>query len=270
MKRRKTFLASFALLILATVALAADEKPQLTGAEIISKHLQAVGGKEALAKFKSRVAIGIARKDSDAAVPVAIMSQAPNRVSAIYQFEGYNWQLIYDGGKAIFRPTISRASAVVMHKYEEMLATGTMFNGASLYNALLAGESAGVKFEAKGTRKVKNHPAYVVEMKPGKGQSLRLYFDTENFMWVRTEYGSVRITKDMSAFTNDVVSKDEESTIDFYVETWDFKEVDGVKLPFKLEIVATAPILKQKNVGAITTTINEYRHNIEIDPKMFQ
>ncbi len=270
MRRRDAVLASFALLILTPIAPAADEKPQLTGAEIISKHLQAVGGKEALAKIKSRVATGIAKKDSDAAVPVAIMSEAPNRVSAIYQFEGYNWQLTYDGGKATFRPTISRASGVVMHKYEEMLATGTMFNSASLYNVLLAGESAGVKFEAKGIKKVKNRPAYVVEMKPTRGQSLRLYFDTETFMWLRTDYGSVRITKDMGTFTNDIASKDEESTIDFYIETSEFKEVDGLKLPFKLEMVATAPILKQRNVGTITTTINEYRHNIQIDPKMFQ
>ena len=269
MKRRALF-ASLASLVLINFGLASDEKPQLTADEIIAKHLQAVGGKEALAKIKSRVAIGIAKKDSDAAVPVAIMSQSPNRVSAIYKFEGYNWQLSYDGAKPIFRPTITRASGVVVHKYEEMLSSGTMFNSISLYNALIAGASSELKFEAKGTKKVKNRLAYVVEMKPGKGQSVRLYFDAENFMWVRSEYGSVRITKDMGTFTNAVTSKDEESTIDFYVETWDFKEVDGLKLPFKLEIVATAPILKQRNVGTITASINEYRHNIEIDPKMFQ
>jgi len=107
-------------------------------------------------------------------------------------------------------------------------------------------------------------------MKSGKGQPVRLYFDAENFMWVRSDYGSVRITKDMGTFTNAVGSKDEESTIDFYVETSDFKDVDGMKLPFKLEMVATSPILKQRNVGTIVTTISEYRHNIQIDPKMFQ
>jgi len=249
---------------------ASDEKPQMSGAEIINKHLQAAGGRESIAKLKSRVAIGIAKKDSDAAVPVAIMSEAPNRVSAIYQFEGFNWQLSYDGNKPIFRPTISRAAGIVMHKYEEMLTTGTMFNSISLYNVLLAGESDARKFEAKGTKKVKGRNAYVVEMKEGKSQPVRLYFDAENFMWVRSEYGSVRITRDLGAFSNDVKSHDEESTIDFYVETWDFKEVDGVKLPFKLEMVATAPILKQKNVGAIVTTISEYRHNVPIDSKMFQ
>jgi hypothetical protein len=270
MKNVAGLLASLTLVALTAAGFASGETPQMTGVEIINKHLQAVGGKEALTRIKSRVAIGVAKKDSDAAVPVAIMSEAPNHVSAIYQFEGYNWQLSYDGSKPAFRPVINRSQSVVVHKYEEMLASGTMFNSISLYNRLLAGESAGVSFEAKGTKKVRGRPAYVVDMKPSKGQTLRLFFDTENFMWVRTEYGAVRITRDMGTFTNDVVSKDEEQTIDFFVETWDFKEVDGVKLPFKLEMVATAPILKQKSVGSITATISEYRHNIPIDPKMFQ
>jgi hypothetical protein len=68
--------ASVALLTTSMAVLAGDEKPQMTGAEIINKHLEAVGGKAALARIKSRVAIGIAKKDSDAAVPVAIMSEA--------------------------------------------------------------------------------------------------------------------------------------------------------------------------------------------------
>jgi hypothetical protein len=58
--------------------------------------------------------------------------------------------------------------------------------------------------------------------------------------------------------------------VDFYVETSDFREVDGVKLPFKFEQVVTYPILTQKRVGTLTGTIVEYRHNVEIDPKMFK
>jgi hypothetical protein len=246
-----------------------DEPQALSATEILNKHLAAVGGKAAIAKIKTRVAIGTAKKENDSAVPVAIMSESPNRVSAIYQFEGYNWQMTYDGNKSLFRPAISRALSAVMMKYEDMLATGTMFNGISLYNTLVS-DAENLKLEAKGTRKVKGRTAYLVEMKRSKGQPLRLYFDAENFMWLRTDYGNVRITKDMGSFTNDVTSKDEEVTFDFYVETTDFKAVDGVKLPFKLEMVVTTPILKQKNVGTIVTTINEYRHNIPIDPKMFQ
>ncbi|HJQ23172.1 MAG TPA: hypothetical protein VKA60_04605 [Blastocatellia bacterium] len=262
----------FSLLIglaLAAMALAADDKDKLSAAEIINKHLAAVGGKAAMAKFKSRVAIGTARKDNDTAAPMAVMSEAPNRVSAIYQFEGFNWQLTYDGGKAIVRPVLSRANTPIMEKYQDMLATGTMFNGMALYNALAQGETENVKFEAKGLKKVRGRPAYTVEMRRNKDKAL-LYFDAETFMWVRTDYGSVHLTREMGSFTNAIESKDQETTYDFYVETSDFKDVDGVKLPFKFEIVATAPILKQKNVGTIVATIKEYRHNVAIDPKMFQ
>jgi hypothetical protein len=260
----------FLLLASASGVPARIDNPSLTGAEIVSKHLAAVGGKEALMKFKSRIAIGTARKEDDAAAPMAIVSEAPNRVSAIYQFVDFNWQMSFDGGKAIFRPALTRANAPVMQKYQNMLSTGTMFNGISLYNALLAGETDGVKFEAKGTKKLKGRPAYVVDMKRPKSDAVRLYFDTEAFMWVRTDYGTLRLTQEMRQFTNEVESKDQEKTYDFYVETSDFKEVDGVKLPFKLEIVATSPLLKHKNLGSIIATIDEYRHNVAIDPKMFQ
>src|SRR2546423_8225152 len=271
MKRFIIFFASLIILLAATAGVGtSDDKAALTADEIISKHLAAVGGKEALMKFKSRVAIGTDKKENDAAARMAIMSEAPNRVSAIYQFEDYNWQMTYDGGKSILRPVLTRANAPVMHKYEDMLTTGTMFNSVSLYNALLAGEAAGVKFEAKGTKKIKGRPAYLVNMKRPKHDDVRLYFDTETFMWIRTEYGSVRLTKEMGSFTNAVESKDQESTYDFYVDTSDFKAVDGVKLPYKIEIVATRPLLKHANIGTIVATISEYRHNVAIDPKMFQ
>ena len=267
MKRAMPLLSLLIKLAAVSTAPAAQETDKLTGPEIINKHLEAIGGKAVLAKIKSRVAIGTARKDNDAAIPVAIMSEVPNRLSAIYQFEGYNWYLVFDGNKASVRPVMTRAAAPIMHKYEDMLATGTMFNDISLYNVVTQSESGQLKFEAKGTKKVKGRQAYVVEVKLNKGQPLRLYFDAENFMWLRTDYGSVSLTREMGSITG---PKDQETTYDFYVETSDFKSVDGVKLPFKLEIVATAPILKQKNIGTIVATISEYRHNVAIDSKMFQ
>jgi hypothetical protein len=90
-------------------------------------------------------------------------------------------------------------------------------------------------------------------------------------MWVRTDYGKVSFSRELRGFTNDVVNQaGSEITIDFYIETSDFRDVDGVKLPFKFEQVMTSPILRQKSVGTITGTIREYQHNIPIDPKMFQ
>jgi hypothetical protein len=266
MKLMPIWFIAVVIVAISPAGICRDEKEKLSGAEIINKHIAAVGGKAVLSKFKSRVAIGTAKKEGDAAVPVAIMSE-PNRLSAIYQFQGYNWYLVFDGKNPSVRPLMPRAAAPIMHKYEEMLSSGTMFNDISLFNVFNQGEAEQSKFEAKGMKKVRGRQSYVVEMKPVNGPTLRLYFDAENFMWLRTDYGSVQITREMGPITG---NKDQETIFDFYIETSDFKEVDGVKLPFKFDLVATAPILKQSSVGTIITTVNEYRHNISIDPKMFQ
>jgi hypothetical protein len=265
---------SLSLLILLTVpasAFSADDNQSLTGAEIISKHLAAVGGKDALAKIKTRIAIGTVRKESEPDAQMAIMSEAPNRVSAMYVFKDYTWQMTYDGSNVIFRPTITKEASLIEKKYREILTTGAMFNSISLYNILLAGESDDVKFDSKGTKKLRNRLAYVVEIKRGKSQPMRLLFDTETLMWVRTEYGRVSFAKAMGKFTNDVVQHGEDQTeVDFFFDTSDFKEVDGVKLPFKFEQTVAFPLIRQKSAGTVIGMIKEYRHNVEIDPKMFQ
>jgi hypothetical protein len=269
----KRSLALFSLLMLGVCsagAMAADDKQALSATDIIEKHLAAVGGKEALSKLKTRVAIGTVRKENEPDAKMAIMSEAPNRVTAHYIFQNYDWQLTYNGKDTVFRPTITKEASEVEHKYREMLATGAMFNSISLYNLLTSGDAT-VKYESKGTKKVKGRPAYAVDVKRSKGPTLRLYFDAETFMWVRTDYGRVSYTKQMGAFTNDVVQHGEDQTeVDFYFETSDFREVDGVKLPYKFEQTVAFPIIKQKKAGTIIGRITEYRHNVAIDPKMYQ
>ncbi|HSB08590.1 MAG TPA: hypothetical protein VLM38_03710 [Blastocatellia bacterium] len=263
----------FFLLMLALQAAASrpDDKQALTAAEIINKHLEAVGGKTALSKLKTRVAVGSVRKESEPDADVAIMSEAPNRVSAMYVFKDYTWQLTFDGSKSLFRPLVSKEASVVEAKQREMVATGAMFNSISLYNLLTQAGPDEFKFEAKGTKKVKGRPAYAVDVKRAKLPTLRLYFDTETFMWVRTDFGSVSYTKEMGTFTNQITQHGEDQTdVDFYFETSDFREVDGVKLPYKFEQVVAFPIIRQKKAGTIIGMIKEYRHNVPIDPKMFQ
>jgi hypothetical protein len=120
-------------------------------------------------------------------------------------------------------------------------------------------------------KKVKDRQAYVVEMKRPKGGSARLYFDAATFMWIRTDFGAVHIAKPMGSFTNGMVNRGEDDTnVDFYFDTADFRDVGGLKLPFKFELVVTYPILQQKRVGLLAGTITEYRHNVSIDPKMFK
>jgi outer membrane lipoprotein-sorting protein len=271
--RRLAQAVLLALLVCAAGVAAAGDEPKLGGDEIVAKHLAAVGGREALAKFKTRVAVGTVKKENEPEGKFAVMSEAPNRLSVFYGFRDYDLRMIYDGRQALIRPDFParQVGDTIADKYREILSSGLMFNSVSLYNLLTQQPAGELKFEAKGTKKVAGRPAYVVELKAGKGTRMRLYFDAENFMWVRTDYGSVHLSQAMGEFTNDRVNQGgSEATVDFYIETSDFRDVDGVKLPFKFQQVMTAPVLREKSVGTITGTIREYRHNVEIDPKMFR
>ncbi|MGI9167910.1 MAG: hypothetical protein ACR2G5_16285 [Pyrinomonadaceae bacterium] len=93
-----------------------DKKPTLSAAEIISQHLDAVGGKQKLLQLKSRVAIGTIRKENEPEAKMAIMSEAPNHVAAAYIFLNYDWRLAYDGRKTAFRPQLPRIYAAIESK----------------------------------------------------------------------------------------------------------------------------------------------------------
>ncbi len=262
------------ILLLALVPLSFSTKasyqapPQLTAEEILNKHFDAAGGRQKLASFKTRIAVGTVRKEAEPDAKMVIASD-PKRVSAVFAFQNITWLLGYNGSSAFIRPQMPREVRLVQAKYSDILASGFMFNSISLYNTLL-NPPADTKFTAKGTKKIGGRPAYIVEMKPKSGDTMKLYFDAENFMWVRTDYGRVEITKTQGAFTNAPGGHNEDdNVIDFYFETSDFRDVDGVKLPFKFKQVVTFPILRQSTVGTITGTITEYQHNVEIDPRFF-
>ena len=219
---------------------------------------------------QSRIAIGTVKKESEPEAKMAIVSESPNRVSAVFILTNYDLRFTYDGRAASLRPQLSRAYAAFDNKYREMAASGLMFNSISLYNLFL-NSPTDVRFEAKGIKKVKGRDAYVVEITRPKADAMRAYFDAETYMWVRTDYGMAHISKEAGAFTNEsVYHTADELSVDFYIETSDFRDVDGVRLPFKFEVLLTTPIVREKSSGTIAGTITEYRHNEMIDPKMFQ
>lgn len=176
MRQSSRALACLLALVAAAAAAtpARDDERQLSAEEIISKHLAAVGGREAISRIKSRVAAGTIKKEAEPESQMAIVSESPDRVAAVFVFRDYDWRMIYDAGRLTLRPQLPRQAAPVEDKYREMLSSGLMFNGIALYNLLAAGAADGVRMEAKGAKKVKGRAAHVVELRRGKSDAARL------------------------------------------------------------------------------------------------
>jgi hypothetical protein len=262
----------FALLcIFSLTAVAATRDDKMSAEEILKRHLAAIGGKEAATKFKTRVASGTIKKENDPERKFAIASE-PGKIAALFYFQQYDWRLIFDGTRPHTRPEFNREYGMINNKYQEAIASGLMFNDLSLFNVVVNGVGAEAKFETKGTKKVMGKPAYVIEYRKDKKSSpRRLYFDTETFMWVRTDFGRATLTKGVGSFTNEAqIQEDQSAMVDIYVETSDFRDVDGVKLPFQLNFTVTAPIIRNTFFSNLKATVTEYKHDVTIDPKVYQ
>src|SRR2546427_12471476 len=98
-------LLSMAYIFAGSIASGQDQK--LTGDQIINKHLEAVGGKEAMARFKTRVALGTGRKENEPEGRLAGMSGATGGRSLFFGLCGYELRLGYDGTCAFIRPAIA-------------------------------------------------------------------------------------------------------------------------------------------------------------------
>jgi outer membrane lipoprotein-sorting protein len=110
----------------------------------------------------------------------------------------------------------------------------------------LSYKERGVTVELSGKEKVGEREAYVLVFKPKTGASSRHFIDAESYLPIKLvqkldipELGEVEQTTEFS----------------------DFREVDGVKLPFKLK--------GSSAVQNFTVTVTKVEHNKKIDESLF-
>lgn len=119
--------------------------------------------------------------------------------------------------------------------------------GADFYS-LLNWKTNYKKVEVKGIEKVGDEECYVVEFTPEKGTRVTELYSTKTFLLMKRRGVITSSTSEVSLPYSNVFS--------------DYRDVDGIKLPFK--IVTTSP-----SMGDIITTVKTVKHNVPVDDKMF-
>jgi hypothetical protein len=227
---------------------AAGEKPQAEAAtalptteQVIAKFEQAIGGRAAFEKLKSRVMKGTQTASGDGTVlPVEIDQVAPDKIVAVVTppkggpvMTGYNGTTAWTKNPRGQRE-LSGAQLNQMKRSAD-------FFGDFMFRQMYPG------MVVMGREKVGEREAYVVASQVSDMRTEKLYFDTETGLLLRI----LSITKTLLAPIPEQTDFD------------DYRAVDGVKLPFTVRQSYVDPW------NGWTRKFTEIKHNVPVDETRF-
>jgi zinc protease len=247
MKRTVTVIIAVLGLSITILAQAAQQKPAAAPAaalptvdQVLDKFVQAIGGKPAFLKFNSRVGKGTFEIPAmGASGDIEIYAKAPNKSLLIINIAGFGTvQQAFNGTTGWAQEPQSgmrdmSAAEISAAKRDEAFHREIMLK--ELYT----------KLEVKAKEKVGEKDAYVVVATPAEGTPDKLYFDVQSGLLVRQD--------------TERESPMGKVPIEAYLD--DYKEVDGVKVPFTI---------RQTNPAfSFTIKLAEVKHNVPIDDAKF-
>ena len=220
-----------------------------TADEIIEKHIAAMGGRAALAKLTSRTTIGtitLSTPGGEISGPIEVYNQAPNKARTLIELDlsafGAGKMTIdqrFDGTTGYAIDTLQGNRDITGDQLETM-------RNAVFPSPFLDYKAAGMKLEMAPKEKVGDRDAYVLIATPKTGPVTRHYFDAETYAEIR------QVSK-----LNVPPVGELEQTVDLS----DFRVVDGINIPFKLNATSTA-----QNFTVVMTKVE---HNGAIDQTTF-
>jgi hypothetical protein len=223
--------------------------PAQTADEIIEKHLAASGGKAALSKLTSRTTRGtivITSPVGDLSGTVEVQQEVPNKSRTLLKLD----LAALGAGQVVSDQRFDGNTAYVIDSFNgNRQITGTqldaMRNG-SFPTPLLNYKESGIATELTGREPVDGQDTFVIRLTPKTGPPTRVFIDASTFMLVKTAT---------------VLTVPQLGEIEQVLEFSDFRDVDGVKVPYRTRSSNAAQ--------SGTATIAEVTHNVDIDDALF-
>lgn len=211
-----------------------------TADQILNRYVEATGGRAAWQKLTSRVSTGtIDAPSMNLSGTIEIHEKAPNRVLAVIAIAGASFRQGFDG-------TVGWTDDPQNGLREQSGAElAEARRDADFYHPLDM-RRLYTKFTVIGTEKIGERNAYVMEAAvPEGGTPDRIYFDTQSGLRLR------------------VISQhhDPEGVMEYRVDYEDYREVDGVRLPFVIH--------QTSGDSTLSIRIGELHHNVPLDDSQF-
>ncbi|MGH9201481.1 MAG: hypothetical protein ACRD2A_09610 [Vicinamibacterales bacterium] len=248
-------LAALLLLFTGHVAAAQTAAAQTAAAptadEVIERSLKAVGGREAHAKLKSRLMTGtitITTPAGDIAGTIEVLNAPPNKARSLIKADlsalGAGPLVLdqrFDGQTGYALDTLQGNREITGNQLENM-------KNSSFPHPFINYKALGTAAKLIGKEKVGTREAYVVEFDPTSGSAMRHFIDAETYMPIKMV---------MTIEVPQLGGQEFEQTTEFL----DHKDVDGVKIPFRIQSSST--------IQNFTIVIDKVEHDVAVDEKLF-
>jgi hypothetical protein len=220
-----------------------------TADEIIEKSLTAMGGRAAFQKIKTRTMTGaltLGTPAGDIAGTIEIQNAAPNKTRTLIKADltslGAGPLQIdqrFDGTTGYVLDSLQGDRPITGNQLDNM-------KNSAFPHPFLNYKANGTSATLAGKEKMDGRDAYVLVFEPSVGSSVRTFIDAETYLPLATRVK-----------TNIPQVGDIEQTS----RSSDYRDVDGVKVPFKVEVSSA--------VQSFTIVITKVEHNGAIDDKVF-
>jgi len=208
--------------------------------QIISRYIDAIGGRTALEKITSRASLGtISIPSMDLSGTVLIHEKAPDKLLQVIVINGNAYRQAFDGTNGWSDDPADGPRVFSGLELEEAR------RDADFYQPLhLRAIYPDLRFA--GTEKVGDRDAYVLEgTAPGENDPDKMYFDAANGLVLR--------------FITHRHGADGES--DTQEDFQDYRNVDGLELPFEMSLTGGS--------SDFTIRITEIHHGVDLDDGEF-
>jgi outer membrane lipoprotein-sorting protein len=223
---------------------------QQSADDVIERSLTALGGRAAHAKLQSRAAkgtISLSTPAGEIAGTLELLNATPNKTRMLLEADlsalGAGELVVdqrFDGHAGYVLDSLQGNREITGNQLDNM-------QNSSFPHPFMNYKERGTSAALAGKESVGGRDAYVVVFDPTTGSQVRNYIDAETFLPIRTV-----MKTDVPQLGQEV-----EQTTEFF----DYKDVDGVKVPFRLTT--------SSSIQSITITLTSVEHNVKVDESVF-
>jgi hypothetical protein len=271
---------SFLLSSLPDTSVRADEK--LKPEEIVAKHLDSIGSEADRASVKTRVILGVSKyvrhgPGGGSTEGRAVLASQDEKYMFGMKFgvPGYDIESVAFDGKGLtvgyVAPGVRSALESFFRNHESTFKHGLLAGTLSSSWQLLNMNEEKVRLKYSGTKKIEGTNVHQLKFQPRRGSDLEisLFFDSETFRHVRTEYTRV-VSANIGTGGVDTSSNQRETRYKLVETFGDFRKEANLTLPhdyrIKLEITGGSG---REIIDEWTLTLKDFVFNQAIDPKDF-